>query len=437
MKKIIASLGFLLVMSAVGLAAPNWDITGTWALDFNIGGGDYLHTMIDTMDVSTGAFSGTGTYNPNPAAYTWVVTGHVVGDKVDFHILYTGTGNPGYTVDAVGTIASDGLSMSGEWAGGAGTWTATGTATPVVCGTVKIVDLFAGKTIDAGDVQVWNNGNYLYVKYLAVDGWMINETHVSVKTAWADIPQAKGNAIPGQFVYNNTHDPLVTEYEYKIDLGALGYVPGQTLYVAAHAKLQKDLNNQTAWGAGTAFPGKNWAMYFDYVVQACSEACQMGVLWMVGTDDPQGVNPAAEFNYVEGVTYPAYTTPFVVGATPLNQFPWVSDPLGPGPYATNIDVWFGYAGPVANAKLTVGWSPGASSIEQKQIALTSGSGTWYTPIRPGVYVAGWFKGWQVFDDQFSPLVISPGINKLNFKQLMGDGAVWDYLKLEILDCPVA
>jgi len=121
MKKIIATLGFLLVMSVVGLAAdpvPNWNVMGTWALDFEVGGSHYLHTMVvNTFDRSTGDFLGTGTYNPDPVAYTWIVTGHVVGNAIDFHILYTGTGNPGYTADATGTITSDGLSMSGDWAG--------------------------------------------------------------------------------------------------------------------------------------------------------------------------------------------------------------------------------------------------------------------------------------------------------------------------------
>jgi hypothetical protein len=139
-------------MSVVGLAAdpvPNWNVMGTWALDFEVGGSHYLHTMVvNTFDRSTGDFLGTGTYNPDPVAYTWIVTGHVVGNAIDFHILYTGTGNPGYTADATGTITSDGLSMSGDWAGGAGTWTGAGTAT-LIC-----------REISDGVVQ-YSAGHYL------------------------------------------------------------------------------------------------------------------------------------------------------------------------------------------------------------------------------------------------------------------------------------
>ena len=117
-------------------AAPNWNITGTWNLDFSLGSGHYLHTMnVASFDPSTGVFSGTGTYNPD-LTYTWTITGGTVnGNNIAFDILYTGT-NAGYISHVIGTIASA-TSMNGTWNdvnGASGEWIGTGTAIPVLVG---------------------------------------------------------------------------------------------------------------------------------------------------------------------------------------------------------------------------------------------------------------------------------------------------------------
>jgi len=149
----------ILIMSfAVSAAAPNWDITGTWAMDFVLGG-DYFHTMTVTLgdfNTFTGAFSGTGFYNPDHS-YTWDITGTVSGDDITFHILYTGT-NAGYAVDATGTIASDGLSMGGDDATGPGqvfdSWNGIGAALPIVHGCPE-----GTVTEHVETVTVYPNGN--------------------------------------------------------------------------------------------------------------------------------------------------------------------------------------------------------------------------------------------------------------------------------------
>lgn len=90
----------------------NFDLTGAHALIFTcVTGcsGTYPHTMtVDAVNTTTGAFSGTGEYDPN-TAYTWSVTGNAIGSGISFHILYTGL-SPGYTVDATGILAEDGTS---------------------------------------------------------------------------------------------------------------------------------------------------------------------------------------------------------------------------------------------------------------------------------------------------------------------------------------
>ncbi len=104
-----------------------------------------------------------------------------------------------------------------------------------------VVDLIAGggnpkSAIDVGDVSIWNDLNYLYVKYEAVDPWCITETHLHIATSLDLIPQKKGNPIPGHFTYNDEWDPCITEYTYMIQLTWPSYTP---LGIAAHAVVQR------------------------------------------------------------------------------------------------------------------------------------------------------------------------------------------------------
>lgn len=156
------------------------------------------------------------------------------------------------------------------------------------------VDLIAGggnpaSAIDAGDVLVWNDGEYLYVKYVA-DHWCLYETHLHVATSEVDIPQTKkGNPIPGQFDYKTDHDPCETEYVYQIPLT---WSPETELYIAAHAAL----GCESAWAAGGDFPGKNWATYFTYTVQSSSPA------------EPTVTPGAPDWTKGAGVRYKGYNT---------------------------------------------------------------------------------------------------------------------------------
>lgn len=92
-----------------------WNIAKASTLVFTVGGSTYTHQMTVTtvtpLSTHSTAFSGTGTYNNDPA-YAWTVTGRVSWNKVSFTITYTGSANPGYRVSGLGTIAKDG-SVSG------------------------------------------------------------------------------------------------------------------------------------------------------------------------------------------------------------------------------------------------------------------------------------------------------------------------------------
>ena len=60
-------------------------------------------------------------------------------------------------------------------------------------------------------------------------------------------------------------------YTYVIPLG--DWEPGTNLSIAAHAEVLLlnetgyVVQEETAWDEGDGFPGKNWAMYFNYTVQ--------------------------------------------------------------------------------------------------------------------------------------------------------------------------
>ena len=98
-------------------------------------------------------------------------------------------------------------------------------------------DLIAGQHKDVGEVQVWNDAENLYVKYLMddVEGWCLTETHLHVATSSEGIPQKKGNPIPGKFDYKEEHD-CVANYTYSVPLT---WAPDAELYIATHAVVQK------------------------------------------------------------------------------------------------------------------------------------------------------------------------------------------------------
>jgi len=104
------------------------------------------------------------------------------------------------------------------------------------------VDLLAGQDMDVGDVTVWNDEMYLYVKYTLSEGaieegWCIVETHVHVGLELADFPRAGKNLnpVPGQFDYTMCHDPCVTEY---IEIIPLDWDQGTEVLIGAHAALR-------------------------------------------------------------------------------------------------------------------------------------------------------------------------------------------------------
>jgi len=87
-----------------------WEFTAPKTITFTCGGSWY-HTLLTVSNLANGNFEGTGVWNGS-ASYTWDINGNINGDDITFHLVYNG-GNPGYTLNGIGTIASDG-SISGR-----------------------------------------------------------------------------------------------------------------------------------------------------------------------------------------------------------------------------------------------------------------------------------------------------------------------------------
>lgn len=92
--------------------------------------------------------------------------------------------------------------------------------------------LYAGQHYRAGELHVWKDNEYLYVEYDLDDGYDMSESNLHVAISLDGISQ-NGNQPPGQFDYNEDHDPRVNEYTYNIPWNQSW--DNQDLFIAAHA----------------------------------------------------------------------------------------------------------------------------------------------------------------------------------------------------------
>jgi len=165
--------------------------------------------------------------------------------------------------------------------------------------------------------------------------------------------------------------------------------------------------------------------------------CEVGLLWQIGdVETDMGDNPSDELNWeapYEFGIFPSFANPFVIGTNTDDEFPWNSN--ADKSYATDFDVEFDYdSDTTALARLTLSWSPGktgANHPEQKEIFLDGDS--LGVIERVGDPESGWYTQRKVWQDEFE-FMLSPGPHTLNLQQYTGDGTMWDYVALEIIDC---
>ena len=129
------------------------------------------------------------------------------------------------------------------------------------------VELMAGQFTDVGEVTALLDGPTLTVTYIIDEpGWCISSTHLDVQLAPANFPMTKkGNPKIGHFVYSESLD-CETYWEQEIELAILdGWQTGAQIFIAAHAEVEGEYGDETAWGEGPwqFNPNAGWAMYFD------------------------------------------------------------------------------------------------------------------------------------------------------------------------------
>jgi hypothetical protein len=167
-----------------------------------------------------------------------------------------------------------------------------------------VTELIAGQSIDVGEVQVWDDGEYLYVRYL-IDAdltpddpgddssqTLIYETHVAIASSFEDIPQTKkGQPKIGHFPYSNSFETGVTEvmHEIKLDIN-----PDEPVYISAHAVVKK-LGGITGLETtlpeevtmSVTYPGTEYGSfsYFDVTVTGGTMLDGMYDSWCIDVDN--------------------------------------------------------------------------------------------------------------------------------------------------------
>ncbi|MCW4012493.1 MAG: hypothetical protein NWF07_05810 [Candidatus Bathyarchaeota archaeon] len=196
-------------------------------------------------------------------------------------------------------------------------------AEPISCG--DSVTLWAGQHIDAGSVTVSNDEDYIYVTYSTNDPWVLTETHLDIELQYLDFPMTKkGSPKVGNFAYQMTHDPAVTEYTYEIPMDQAWWDQG-TVVIAAHAVVMvfengEMIEEETGWAEGGPF-GKSWATYFEYTI--CKET---------PPPPPQEYGTETAFAYGR-----AYANDFLENG--FNRWGWTNGPLDMGVY--NFPIYAG------------------------------------------------------------------------------------------------
>jgi len=135
---------------------------------------------------------------------------------------------------------------------------------------------FAGQNIPAGTITIANDDPTLpdakiYVTYTMAPGWQLTQAHVAYGDDLDDLPQnTAAMPSPVNFPWAGVSLRGVTTVTYAISFSAFNTLP--YLVIAAHGVVQqvdsngRVLQQQSAWGNGLPFPGKNWDTYMNYTI---------------------------------------------------------------------------------------------------------------------------------------------------------------------------
>ncbi len=136
------------------------------------------------------------------------------------------------------------------------------------CPPVKVGDIIAGRFFDVGDLIVWEDADYLYIKYDVKEGIMLKEAHVYVGCIDEMPSTRKGTPKIGNFPY---HTEDLDNGLLMIPLADIANIckdENGCIPIAAHAVVAKKMRRyyweQTAWSTGTEFQCRRWGWYSTY-----------------------------------------------------------------------------------------------------------------------------------------------------------------------------
>jgi len=264
---LVAALAASASFALSGAAQADVDITGTWDCCGATGGASPQNFVITK---GTGSLAGKAV-SPSSGGKFATITGNLSGDKVKIVTTYTSVT---YVATFVGTVSSDGRTMSGTWTGPggqAGKWKATlasgpSTPTPVLAQSV------AAATV-SGQVLVEKPGTTTFVPLSAAGllpvGSVVNATDGRVAiTAASGTGHARhrGQFYGGEFKLGQAQSGVT-------NLTLTGGVPcGTGARVAARAT---HIRKQQLWGSGHGGDFKTSGTY--------AAATVLGTRWL--TDD--------------------------------------------------------------------------------------------------------------------------------------------------------
>lgn len=132
--------------------------------------------------------------------------------------------------------------------------------------------IFAGQNIDAGYVEISNDGTNFEVEYFATGDWKFSELHLYVGDLIKAPTTGSGNPIPGRFDHKVTFTTAVTSYSFVIPISNISVTNGCVI-VAAHSKMKRYsatgsvVQQETGWAGLNPFSGANWATYSNYCLE--------------------------------------------------------------------------------------------------------------------------------------------------------------------------
>ena len=136
--------------------------------------------------------------------------------------------------------------------------------------------IFAGQNIEAGYLEISNDGTNFEVEYIATGDWKFSELHLYVGELINAPTTGSGNPIPGRFDNKITFTTPVTSYSFVIPNSQINIVNGCVI-VAAHSKMKKYnssgalIQQESGWGGTNQFSGANWATYSNYCLSTISD----------------------------------------------------------------------------------------------------------------------------------------------------------------------